>query len=459
LRLVGQVRHLSGMTPPTAGTHRSFAMRTILGIATALGLLVSASPARAASRLPPRPPQAVLQFEPCFPTPEQRLEVIRTITAALTDPETDTRPDVRSTCSNEQWLFGRETLGVWLTPVPLNELLRDAVNDARDRGLAEVDVMPNDVGNGMKFGWSVAAGFIEGVRARIWAMLPKRLNDDGEPDDDGSVHIQALTVRLLEPDRIRTDLTGFYDVGPNADFRLRTTDTITLEDRKLRHDCVQSLYIDTSAYEWLAGLITPFVPPLGIALFDEIDRQIAGLQTPNVCDQSLGTLVTQFAPDEVMFEGEQKLSFYHTTFLIDATGVIGQGISAIEPRSPMVSIAGPRNVIAASRSVTLRFSAVTDDLRATEDQRLQYRWTSDGAVANDRARSTDITFQIPGNIGVGGESAQRVSVRVTDADGMTASRSATIRLRYEPIDWPPICDTKPYLPQCGRPMGEQHPLP
>jgi hypothetical protein len=91
-------------------------MRNILPI-TVLVLLVVPGVSGAAA-LGSSPPGAAMQFAPCFQTADQRAATIKTIRRALRDPETGQNPDVRSVCSSEHWISGRETLGVWLSPLP-----------------------------------------------------------------------------------------------------------------------------------------------------------------------------------------------------------------------------------------------------------------------------------------------------------------------------------------------------
>ena len=114
-----------------------------------------------AAALVPSPPGAAIQFQPCFQTAEQRSAAIRNIRPALRDPETGQSPDVRSVCSDEDWIWGRETLGVWLSPLPpAGDLLgqnnlRLLVDAERRRGLAEVDLLQSE--NNDDFGWSLNA--------------------------------------------------------------------------------------------------------------------------------------------------------------------------------------------------------------------------------------------------------------------------------------------------------------
>ena len=429
-------------------------MRNVL-LVTAFGVLILAPRvAGAAVALAPSPPGATMQFEPCFQTGEQRSAVITVIRRALRDPESGQEPDVRSSCSDEEWLSGRETLGVWLSPLPPagGGLLgqsnpRLLVDAARSRGLADVGLFQSR--NYGQFGWSLSAAFIETLRARVWDALPKRFDDHGNEDtEEGSVHLQTLTVRLIEPDTVRTAVSGFYDLGPNADFRLRVTDTITNVDGKLQLESENDLHVDNSAYEWLAGIFMVVLPPLGFHLFDAIDQAMMHLSSPDT-GQSLGALIVQFAPNQFMIDYGQKISFRHTRFLVNAAGVTGGGSANLETRDPSVTVRGPLSPIVESRTPTFSYTASPFDLRATADEPLRVRWYRDGAlVADGSSTRVSIPFEIPGTVAVGAVSEHRVTVRVTDVDGLTAVRTITVRISYEP-NGPPICRVKPYLPECG----------
>jgi hypothetical protein len=425
-------------------------MSNILPI-TVFGLLLVPGVSGAAA-LVPSPPGAAIQFAPCFQTAEQRSATIRNIKRALRDPETGQSPDVRSVCSHEDWIQGRETLGVWLSPLPpAGDLLgqnnaRLLVDAERSRGLADVDLLqPDD-----DFGWSLNAAFIDTLRGRVWAALPKRLDDQGREDTEGSVHLQRLTVRLVEPDTVRTTVNGFYDLGPNADFRLRVTDTITNVGGKLTVDTDDDLHVDNSAYQWLAGIFTVLLPPLGLHVFDAIDQAMMHLSMPDT-GQSLGALIVQFAPNQFMIDNGQKINFTHRRFLVTETGVTGGGIARLEGRDPSVTIRGPLTPSVVSRTVTFRYTALPVDLRATANEPLQVSWFIDGALVTEGSSTqVDIPFEIPRNVAIGGVSEHRVRVRITDVDGLTAARTITVRISYEP-NGPPVCREKPYLPQCGPP--------
>lgn len=423
-------------------------MRTLLPL-TVLALFALA--ARAGAQLlplPPSPPGAAIQLFPCFQTDEQRSGVIKGIRKSLRDPVTNAAPDVRSSCSADFWLNGTETLGVWLSPLPANlpwnRVMRLLLDDARRRGLAAVDVIDQD------FGWVVTPAFIETLRARLWEAMPKRLNEDGQPSRHGSIHLEGLTVDLIEPNRVRTRITGFHDVGPNTDFTLRILDTISEEDGKLQVETDTDLDVDAGGWEWLVGLTTFLLPGFQFPLAAVLNDYMSAVRAPDA-GQSLGSMLVQFAPDQVMIEGVQKANFLHTRFAVSVKhGVSGGGTMSLVDRQPSVAIEGPLEPVSFERTIWLDYEAVTFDLRATADEPLQYEWFLDGDLVPGGAEAP-ILFEIPRNVRPGGVVEYEVGVRVTDADDLTAERTVTVRLRYEREQRPSICYRRPWLPQCGGP--------
>jgi hypothetical protein len=300
------------------------------------------------------------------------------------------------------------------------------------------------------FGWVVTPGFIEALRARTWESQPKRLNESGEPADNGTIHLESLSVVLIEPDKVRTTITGFHDVGPNTDFTLRVLDTISNVDGKLQVDTDTDLDVDPSGWQWIVGLLAVVFPPLGLYASETLNDYVSGLPAPDM-GQSFGSMVAQFAPNQVMLEDGQKANFWHTRFAVSAKlGVTGGGTMTLENRRPTVTIRGPLEPVSFDRTIWLTYTAITFDLRATSDEPLQFEWFLDGdLVATTASPETPILFRIPVNVRPGGIDERELRVRVTDVDDLTAQRTVSVRLQYEREERPSICYRRPWLPQCG----------
>lgn len=401
-----------------------------------LGMLALApreSPAQL--QFPASPPDAAMQFMPCFPDADARADVIGQIGRALRDPVTRRRPDVRSTCSNDSD-NPVERLGVWLEPLPPggilgNGALRVLVDGQRARGLAQVALLqPLEL-----FAWSVSAGFIDTLRARVWDALPKRLNTDGAPDRDGSIRLRSLAVVLDAPDRIRTTVTGSYDILIDTiPFSLVIVETLSIDsDGKVAVEA--TVAPGGPLKEIVAAVLEVFAPGV-------LRGGLVGVQTP-------GSAIATLVPDERMNVGETKLDFYHTRLAVAADAATGGGAADFVFREPWVGIEGARDSVFDSRSGTLTYHAVTYDLRGTDDEPLLFEWRVDGQpLENATGDSVPITFRIPRDVAPGEEDTHTIRVTVTDADGLTATRSITLRILYERGGVPAVCHAKPHLPGC-----------
>src|SRR5262249_11669071 len=135
--------------------------------------------------------------------------------------------------------------------------------------------------------------------------------------------------------------------------------------------------------------------------------------------------------------------------------IFAGGTFDIVERTPQVFMDGPASlsVEEGSASITRVYSVRTEDLRPG----LQITWGGDGSVLSQGAFSTGISFA-PGNAKAGTVLAKRVTVRVTDADGLSAEADRVISVHVVPAagdgdGFPPVCRSKPWLPQCQLSMA------
>jgi hypothetical protein len=402
------------------------------------------------------PPGLALQFRPCLED-DQVDKAVRTLRRSLRDPVTLAEPDVRATCVAAGG-GGIQTIGVWLNPLPLDlpwsAVLRRVQDAARNRGLRSVMML----GVNESFAWSASRGFFSTLRDRTWESMPHQIDVDGDADEDGPITLRRISYSLIAPDAIRTTVYGTYeeivDVGIDDlvldfDFRLRQTDTISIDDLgKLRIESESDLHVDTGMLDWLIGLIVVHFPPIGMDAEQWLDAAEGG--AIDLGSATFGSLIVAAAPDKIMLEGELglKLDYEHWRFEVAETEVTGGGGVNLVRRDPVVTISGPRSANVSTRTVSFRYSMVPDDLRSTGDEPLQIEWTADGVVSDPTAWVTDIEFEVPVDVGPGEETEKAVRVQVTDADGLEAVRAITLRIRYDPGGRPPICSKKPWLPEC-----------
>lgn len=126
--------------------------------------------------------------------------------------------------------------------------------------------------------------------------------------------------------------------------------------------------------------------------------------------------------------GAAKALFWYSRREVDERGVVAGGQHWIIPRVAAARIDGPTQIAVDGRSsmVTRRFSVAFEELRGP----VEHVWTADGAVANDAAEATSITFDF-GGMREGTAVKKRVTVKATDADGVTAEASLEVDLYLE----------------------------
>ena len=81
-----------------------------------------------------------------------------------------------------------------------------------------------------------------------WNAAPKRLNGSGAPDPDGPIHLTGFSVSFESPNRVVTRVDGFDErPWPDVDFRLTTTDTLSLSGGQVQCTSEPDLDVDTRA--------------------------------------------------------------------------------------------------------------------------------------------------------------------------------------------------------------------
>ena len=87
--------------------------------------------------------------------------------------------------------------------------------------------------------------------------MPKRLDGDGNPDKNGSVHLTGFSVSFDSPDRVVTRVTGFDErPWPDVSFTVTATDTLSADGVNLHCDSDLDLDVDTSWISFLAGFFS-----------------------------------------------------------------------------------------------------------------------------------------------------------------------------------------------------------
>jgi hypothetical protein len=385
---------------------------------------------------PPPPPVSVpdlaMQTSPCLPD-AVRAGVIAAIREAL-----GPNADVRARCLNQS-----EHIGIWLRPV-----VNPNDNDARDRGLQRLSLLQT----GETLAFFVNSSLISRTALDAWNQQPKRLNGDGNPDPSGPVHLTSFSLSFESPNRVVTRIGGFDErPWPDVHFTLVLTDTLSLSAGGVECVSVPTLDVDTGWLNFLTGLFLLVLPPLGIVFL--VERIIVGAADAPHLGEGPGCGAAAMIFREVLIPGGLKVVASYQRLNVTTGGIFAGGSFVVVPRTPEVFISGPTqlSVPEGTASVLRTFSVRTEDLRPP----LQIVWGGDGFPLHRGAETTGIRFNL-GNASAGRVLTQRVSVRVTDADQLAAEADRIVSIHVVPVDdddFPPICKSKPWLPQCQTPMA------
>lgn len=320
---------------------------------------------------PPPPPPPVstpdlaIQISSCLP-PELNDGVVSAIRQAI-----DPNADVRTAC-----VSGTQRIGIWLRP-----FVNDQDNQARNRGLERLNIL----GTGETLTFFINSTLIRRQALDGWNAAPKRRNSDGDPDPNGPVHLTGFSVSIEGPNRVVTRIDGFDErPWPDVDFRLTTTDTLSVSGGHVRCESQRDLDVDTSWLNFLTGLFLIVFPPLGIVFL--VERIIiASTDAPDV-NAGAGCGVAPMIPQEILIPLGQKVVASYSRLDVSAGGIFAGGSFIVIPRSPEVTITGPSqiSVVEGTASLTRSYSLRTKDLRPP----LQIAWSGEGFALSPSAETT-----------------------------------------------------------------------
>lgn len=380
---------------------------------------------------PPPPltsrPDVGLQFSPCLPD---------TVTTQLTDVLRGALPDakdIRTTCSG-----GTHRVGVWFA-------LTSGADDgnARQRGLVALSLLLGSE----TFSGYVNSRYINKTVNTAWNATPKVVNPDGTPSSGGPIHLTSLQVNYLAPNQIASVIRG-YDERPWPDvaFTLTTTDTLSTVEGRIQCDSVPNLNADVSWRNYLTTALGIVIPPLGLYLV--LDGAFPSSSDTTTSAGSVACPAVKVFPAEIMLPLGVKVVVSYGRAQASTAGIVVGGTYEVVRRTPSATIVGSRALRAEPLEPTSygAYAARTRDMRAP----LVYRWSSTGTVANPTVSGTGITFSLAHHNQLGNVKTDRVSVQVTDADGLSASVSTTVLTTIRSAVTP-VCENKPYLPQCQEP--------
>jgi len=314
---------------------------------------------------------------------------------------------------------GSTRIAVWLRPTS-----EPGDDEARTEGLAGLALLRT----GESFAARVSADLIRRSAQIAWFQAPQRIDDAGRSQPDGPVHLTDFAVELQAPDRIVTVLSGRDPRHrPDLQFRLVTTDTLNAADGTVH--CASHVRLDAGdrSLNGLGGILQLSLPPAGAWFSPQSAVVAAGSDETRITAASAGRSVMRLLPREILIAGGKKIVLDYRGLEVGPDGLRGGGSWAVAERTPAVDIVFPEAVTAEFPDLTCmaQFRLRTTDLRPPFRQVL---WTAGGVVANPRARSTPIIFEVRG-----ARPRQvlhrQVWVQVTDADGLTVLAQETVAVR------------------------------
>jgi hypothetical protein len=341
--------------------------------------------------------------------------------------DTPPNPDVRHACVN-----GKSTWGGWLYPVGSYGATDTAT--ARNVALGQV----NTLAPGESFAFNFRPlGITRLVQIR-WNDQPRRLDDDGNADPGGDVHLTGFGVSYENADyygRRIVDLTidGWYDGIQNTDIAIDIYDFLTVTQYgQLQCETYAEVRPTETTIDTILASLTGG----------------AGGSLGDVLGKGPGCQIGNRMPRTILIpQSTLKAVFTYTRVnSYPSTGVTFGGTWAIVPRQSWVEVQGPFSILAEPGEVfSGTFTAYPRDLRPP----FTVSWTSLDAAPVPGTTHPTIVWNLP-NLAVGSQAQRLVSVTVIDADDNTATGYHSVVLKRvtdsDPI--PPICKAKPWLPQC-----------
>jgi len=336
-------------------------------------------------------------------------------------------PDVRHVCVN-----GKSTVGGWLRPV--GSYGTTDTSTARNVGLSQVSILVN----GESFAFNFRPAAITRLVQIRWNDQPRRLDDDGNADPGGDVHLDSFGVFYQNADyygRRIVDLRifGWYD---------------GIQDTNIAIDIYD--FLTTTQYGQLNCETYAEVNPTETTI-DTILASLtggAGGSLGDVLGKGPGCQIANRLPRSVLIpQTALKAVFTYTRVnSYQSSGLSFGGTWEIEDRQSYVDVQGPFSILAEPGAL---FSGVYKAYPRDMRPPFTYSWTSLGANPIASTAQPTVFWNLP-NLAVGQQVQRNVVARVTDADGITKTALQPVTLKRvtdsDPVS--PMCKAKPWLPQC-----------
>jgi hypothetical protein len=358
-------------------------------------------------------------------------------------------PDVRTVpCAN-----GKEIIGVWLKPA--GAYGAGDTTAARNSALASLNIL--------------SGGETFAVRATKEALVRKvgeqldekgrRLNMSGDPDPEGSIYLDSHALDFWTG-HVRTTIDAHKEIPITWDFYFQVIqqDNLSLANGQIQCTSDDPTVEDDSTWYDIFQFVTGnFLDVLTqVVLNDYGFRWIEGKINANF-GEGPGCALAAAIPSKVMLPGKEtnlffgdygmKLTMSYSRLNINNdTGITAGGSYARQMRQPSVDvgIVGHNPIRSDSNVYTAKFRYWTEDLRPPFRE-VKFTATGNASVgANGQITWTLASQPKPG------DPPQSVSVKVTDADGISASAVMVVRFEFSLTpDLPPVCDQHPNHFECN----------
>jgi hypothetical protein len=381
------------------------------------------------------PPDMALQFSTCLDSASGAFlasNVRDALVGAMQELDSNhddppPNPDVRHVCVND-----KSTVGGWLRPV--GSYGTTDTGTARNVGLSQVNLLVT--GESFAFNFK-PVGISRLVQIR-WQDQPRRLDDDGNADPGGSVHLTGFNVFYQNADyygRRIVDLaiSGWYDGIQNTDIVIDIYDFMTVTQYgQLQCETYAEVRPTETTVDTILGSLTGGA---GGSLGDVLGKG-PGCQIANRLPRTV--LIPQ-TPLKAVFT-YTRVNSYQTS------GVTFGGTWEIKNRQSWVDVQGPTQILAEPGMLFAgSYKAYPRDMRPP----YFVSWTSLNATPVAGTAHATMTWSLP-NLALGSQAQRTLTATVTDADNITVSGYQPVILKRvadsDPIS--PMCKAKPWLPQC-----------
>jgi hypothetical protein len=388
-------------------------------------------------------PDFAFQFSPCL-TGDNLQAILNSVTNSVNVAMPGFNPWVQSFCTGTNSI-----IGVWLTQPTASDTAAGRATKAK----AAVFL------NGAEtFGIHLTkAGFLKFVD-KAWASLPKKFNEQGKPSANGPLFLDDFDLSFSQQvptfGRMILTLRGHYNFASvtNVKFTVQVVDLLSMGGMKITCSNSNNVDVDTSLIEGLIAasvFVAPFMIP---ALVDALNTANSyNHLPPGILPSSAQCAAKNAIPDKIFttgatgafFKGKKFDLKYSRLVVNNNQGIIAAGSWALVPRVPSIVINGPSTIkgdLEDNSPIAAGYKVTPTDLVGP----LSFTWTAAGAVSTGSKTAATFSVNWPGANG-----QRTVTAHVTDVDGLIATGSKKTTIALTPGGLPPVCKTKPYLPQCN----------